>query len=291
MARREGHISDPQILLPQTHHSLGGVSLSAMSRKARATIDDRSSWKSPTIYAFQGDYGPWKFRTTTANNNNNNKKSGGAVVDEPIRNALVIFYHKADSNHGSRHSMYSMAADVQELLLQRRHYRDVNGTHSDPVTDIPLFDSIFVIDVRPMYETPKELDEAMKKETTIFHDEKGSVKQTAAEAAFAGAGGVFALQKGGSCLWSQERPNEHHRHRQQPQGGSCTKCLFLPLAVTSSIATQFCQSLFESRSTINRSFLLFVLFPPTLAPTRPVHPTTPPNPDADDKYAESLSHL
>jgi len=187
-----------------------------MSRKARAT--DRASWKSPTIYAFQGDYGPYKFR-----------KNG---KEEPIRNALVILHYSEEnestttakahesyqqqqqhiSNEGGlmeipidpsrRHPMYSLAADAQELLLRRQGQEEYSYSSSNSsknkkqnptqtTNTTTSFDSIFVIDIRPMFDSAMELQDALKKELTVSHDEKGGVVKTADCSE-----GVFALNKG-----------------------------------------------------------------------------------------------
>ena len=86
-----------------------------MSRKSR---EDKSSWRVPSIYAFAGDYGPFKPRDATA-----------------IENALVLLTSTsnkdstknddADANT-RRHPLYTHAVQAQNILLGescRYHFR------------------------------------------------------------------------------------------------------------------------------------------------------------------------
>lgn len=121
-----------------------------MSRKARA---DRTGWNAATIYAFRGDYGPFK---------PGNK-------GQPIKDALILFEHRDNKDDGNEddesdkenstlrpgerqdhHPMYSLAGQAQELLLRQK-------------TAVP-FATMIVIDIRPMFKDIDEWTEILKLE-------------------------------------------------------------------------------------------------------------------------------
>ena len=125
-------------------------SIDDMSRKARA---DRSGWNAATIYAFRGDYGPFK---------PGNK-------GQPIKDALILFEHRDNKDDGNEddesdkenstlrpgerqdhHPMYSLAGQAQELLLRQK-------------TTVP-FATMIVIDIRPMFKDIDEWTEILKLE-------------------------------------------------------------------------------------------------------------------------------
>lgn len=94
-----------------------------MSRKAFA---DRSSWKTPRLYAFTGGYGPFK------------PKGHDAIED-----VLVVLWHeRASEKDRGRHPMHGVAGVTQEILLR-------NDTKSP-------FKSILILDIRTMTETDTE---------------------------------------------------------------------------------------------------------------------------------------
>ncbi|CAJ1957646.1 unnamed protein product [Cylindrotheca closterium] len=119
-----------------------------MSRKAQ---ENRSEWKTPSIYAFSGDYGPFKIRR-----------------NEPIDNALVYFMKdgitavssaKAGSTAARtqrQHPMLEMAAVAQQLLLKP----------GDCSTQEYLFSAILVIHVSGMMVDTDEFAKAMAREVT-----------------------------------------------------------------------------------------------------------------------------
>ena len=101
-----------------------------MSRKSR---EDNSSWKTPSIYAFVGDYAPLRTKGY-----------------EPIENALVWLDFSRDGDE--RHAMYSYAGQAQEILIK--------NNESSP--DTPR--TILVVDVKDMFDSKDEYQEALKKE-------------------------------------------------------------------------------------------------------------------------------
>jgi G3E family GTPase len=110
-----------------------------MSRKAH---EDRSTWNTPTLHAFNGGYGPFKPR-------------GHA----PIEDVLIVLKHTEPTTNedGYDHPMYNIASDAQELLL-----RD-NNQNSGGCGD---FSSILVLDLCPMIDPDSgiALSEILKKE-------------------------------------------------------------------------------------------------------------------------------
>jgi G3E family GTPase/ADP-ribose pyrophosphatase YjhB (NUDIX family) len=123
-----------------------------MSRKAR---ENKSAWKTPAIYAFTGDYGPFR-----------------AKGFHPIEQVLVVLKNGSEGGSGSgtsgsakggqpqQHALYNLAGEAQELLL-----KDDDRTASTNTTTNNMNNGILVIDVRAMFETDDEFDVALKKET------------------------------------------------------------------------------------------------------------------------------
>ncbi len=108
-----------------------------MSRKSR---EDKSEWKLPSLYAFVGDYSP--FRTKGY---------------DPIGNTLVWFHNSwAKDEEGiednGRHPMYPLAGGIQEELLMRDRGQN------------PNFSTVLVIDIKDMFETKDEYEDALTKE-------------------------------------------------------------------------------------------------------------------------------
>ena len=96
-----------------------------MSRKAHAK--DKSTWNTPVVYAFAGDYGPFKPKSSI----------------QPIENVLIVFKHTQHNGSGGeddgRHPMYHYASQAQELLLRR--------DQQQPRQD---FSDILIVDLCPM---------------------------------------------------------------------------------------------------------------------------------------------
>jgi ADP-ribose pyrophosphatase YjhB (NUDIX family) len=111
-----------------------------MSRKAR---QDRALWNTPTIYAFAGDYGPFKFRG-----------------DSPIEDALVVLtVTKRDDKEGVlRHPVYRMAGEAQHLLLTEK---------------IRNFKNIIVVDLGDMICEESTLSDTLAKEAVETELVKG----------------------------------------------------------------------------------------------------------------------
>ena len=71
-----------------------------MSRKSR---EDQSAWKMPTLYAFVGDYGPFKTKGY-----------------EPIENTLIWLCNSQKPDNvedDGRHDMFPLAGGIQQELL------------------------------------------------------------------------------------------------------------------------------------------------------------------------------
>ena len=101
-----------------------------MSRKSR---EDQSTWKMPTLYAFVGEYGPFKIKGY-----------------EPIENTLIWLCNSQikDAEDDGRHDMYSLAGPIQkELLFGSSRYS-----------------SVLVMDIASMFENKEEYDDAIAKE-------------------------------------------------------------------------------------------------------------------------------
>lgn len=101
-----------------------------MSRKSR---EDQSTWKMPTLYAFVGEYGPFKTKGY-----------------EPIENTLIWLCNSQikDAEDDGRHDMYSLAGPIQkELLFGSSRYS-----------------SVLVMDIASMFENKEEYDDAIAKE-------------------------------------------------------------------------------------------------------------------------------
>ena len=76
-----------------------------MSRKAFA---DKSSWKTPSVYAFVGGYGPFRTRQ-----------------HDSIEDVVVLLY-KGNGEQVRRHPMYGLAKEAQHVLL--KYQDDTTGT-------------------------------------------------------------------------------------------------------------------------------------------------------------------
>ncbi len=71
-----------------------------MSRKAH---EDRSAWQVPSLYAFVGEYGPFKVNGY-----------------EPIRKTLIwLCNSQTNDDDDGRHAMYPLAGAAQEQLLKQ----------------------------------------------------------------------------------------------------------------------------------------------------------------------------
>ena len=119
-----------------------------MSRKAR---ENQTAWNMPLLYAFVGEYGPFK--------------TNGY---EPIRNTLVWLCNGNENNNGNgnensnrtkheegRHPMFSLAGPIQQELLLRG---------SDSNTDRERFSTVLVVDINDMFDTQEDYEEALAKE-------------------------------------------------------------------------------------------------------------------------------
>jgi G3E family GTPase len=101
-----------------------------MSRKSR---EDQSAWKVPSLYAFVGEYGPFKLNGY-----------------EPIQKTLIwLCNSRTNDDDDGRHAMYSLAGAAQELLLQQPGSR---------------FTTILVVDIKDMFENHDEYKETLAKE-------------------------------------------------------------------------------------------------------------------------------
>ena len=117
-----------------------------MSRKAR---EDKSTWKTPLIYAFAGDYGP--FRTKGF---------------QPIEDVVVVLYNGSNSgkaqdaeDNEERHAMYPLAGEAQELLLKQPS-QDGSQYYLDKMKH-----GILLLDIRGMFDTHEDMQVALQKET------------------------------------------------------------------------------------------------------------------------------
>ncbi|KAL7576709.1 hypothetical protein ACA910_005633 [Epithemia clementina (nom. ined.)] len=109
-----------------------------MSRKCR---QDRSEWKSPKVYAFTGGYCPFKTKEV--------ELIGGY-------DCLLLLWNSAlytDKDGTARHPMYSLAGEMQHLLLQMPSYDDDESTSpsSDSVVKRSLR-TVLVVDIRNMFD-------------------------------------------------------------------------------------------------------------------------------------------
>ena len=98
-----------------------------MSRKAR---ENQSTWLTPSLYAFAAGYGPFKIKDY-----------------EPIEETLIWLCnsHHTDTKEG-RHVMYPFSGPAQQLLLQEPNSR---------------FSTILVMDIKDMFETHEDYQEAL----------------------------------------------------------------------------------------------------------------------------------
>lgn len=118
-----------------------------MSRKAFA---DKSSWKTPSVYAFVGGYGPFRARQ-----------------HDSIEDVVVLLY-KGNGEQVRRHPMYGLAKEAQHVLL--KYQDDTTGT-------MPISNGILVVDVRDMFDNQDEMDLALKNETE-HEDAAGDMSST-----------------------------------------------------------------------------------------------------------------
>jgi len=101
-----------------------------MSRKSR---EDQSAWKVPSLYAFVGEYGPFKLNGY-----------------EPIKKTLIwLCNSRTNDDDDGRHAMHSLAGAAQELLLHQPDSR---------------FTTILVVDIKDMFENHDEYKETLAKE-------------------------------------------------------------------------------------------------------------------------------
>mmetsp|Transcript_26939 Transcript_26939/g.40460 ORF Transcript_26939/g.40460 Transcript_26939/m.40460 type:complete len:1047 (-) Transcript_26939:411-3551(-) len=103
-----------------------------MSRKAR---EDRSKWKTPSIYSFVGDYGPFK-----------------AKGYDPIDQVLVLLHNSAAQNASTsrKHDMLPLAGEAQQLLLKKEEIGLLPSSISS---------GIIVVDVHSMFKEEEEEEE------------------------------------------------------------------------------------------------------------------------------------
>jgi len=95
----------------------------------------------PSLYAFVGEYGPFK-----------------AKDFDPIENTLVWLCNSGetdDTDEGQprRHTMYPLAGPIQDLLLRERDEDD------------PRFTTVLVVDIHDMFESHEDYTEALAKES------------------------------------------------------------------------------------------------------------------------------
>ena len=136
-----------------------------MSRKAR---DDKTSWRTPNIYAFAGDYGPFKIRGHS-----------------PIEGALVLLTmtNKADqedSEGNVRHPMYAMAAQAQQILLQQPSDISIGNGNGNGK---PRFHHLLVIDIREMMEGDEgdDTSDSDNSNSNSDHNKENALKEALAK--------------------------------------------------------------------------------------------------------------
>jgi hypothetical protein len=120
-----------------------------MSRKKQ---EDQSTWQMPSMYAFVGEYGPFK-----------------AKGFDPIANTLVWLYNSGnETNDGEcdesyptprqrqprRHAMYPLMDPIQDLLLSSAD--DASSSR---------FTTVLVIDIHDMFDSRDEYKAALANET------------------------------------------------------------------------------------------------------------------------------
>ena len=109
-----------------------------MSRKA---FVDKSSWKTPSIYAFASGYGPFRVKEV-----------------DPIEQVVVLLYNGDNSRNTPtnekrlRRMMYKLAGQAQDLLLKE-------GAISS--LDPSICNGILVVDVRDMFKNKEKMDLAL----------------------------------------------------------------------------------------------------------------------------------
>jgi G3E family GTPase len=113
-----------------------------MSRK----IQDKTSWKVPTIYSFVGGYAPYK------------PPKGAASAFEPIEGAVVLLYSSCgEDGNDSRHPMYRLASQLQKTILDDSN----NENHR----------RVFVMDLNDMFDDNATARKEATK-TNATHDKK-----------------------------------------------------------------------------------------------------------------------
>ena len=125
----------------------------SMSRKSR---DDKSQWSTASIYAFTGNYGPFKVRD-----------------HEPISNCLLFLTKAAahdTANKGNSHSLNSFAACLQNLLLQEEKEDVYHASRRN-------FQHVLIVNVSDMLPTTKQSDEAESKDTHCHEAVKKKMRQ------------------------------------------------------------------------------------------------------------------
>lgn len=112
-----------------------------MSRKV---FEDKTSWKTPSLYVFASGYGPFR-----------------AKAFDPIEDLVVMLYNgdgiaPPNNEQHRRHAMYDLAAEAQTLLVK---------DETELLLASPsICNGILVIDIRDMFEDQEEFDLAMKNE-------------------------------------------------------------------------------------------------------------------------------
>jgi len=119
-------------LLLGTRSTCTPIALLIMSRKSG---QDQSAWQMPSIYAFVGEYGPFK-----------------AKEFDPIEDTLIWLCNTAtndDDEMTRRHAMYPLAAPIQAMLVRQAESR---------------FTTVLVVDLCDVFESLDEYYEALAKE-------------------------------------------------------------------------------------------------------------------------------
>ena len=114
---------------------------------ARKAIQDKSSWRTPSIYIFVSGYGPFQPKEMDSIENFTVLLYDGYCKDD------TSSVHSKEPTH--HHPMYNFAGEAQELLLNR----------VDPENHL-LSNGLLVVDVRDMFENKEEMDLAIHTEAT-----------------------------------------------------------------------------------------------------------------------------
>jgi G3E family GTPase len=163
-----------------------------MSRKSR---EDKSSWKaSACCYAIVGDYGPYKFRghkpvadavlllidlsssssRMSQQQQDNNNHNNGSTKRSKKQNG----FNNSSSNNGrssksaakgggaspsavGRHGLFPLAAPCQQVLLS-----ETSTAASTATAAAATLNTLFVLDVRSLFETQEDFQQALTLEDT-----------------------------------------------------------------------------------------------------------------------------